>query len=334
MTRMKLLYITTTALCFGFTAQAQIFINTGNPHMNKYTNNDPNAVIWNEGTTVPSGNGTTAPATTTTTGTNSGKVSNGAYIPAEPSPNDIRGDYPPNAIAGKCYARCFTPDEYEMKEQEIVDKPASFRFERVAAVYTTVYDTQVIKAAYKKTILIPAEYDLITEDQLVTAASQKWVKGKADKNCLSADPKDCEVWCLVEEPAVYRKVTRKVEKTPAYTQEVDVPAITKVSPRQQLVQEAYDRRVEIPATYKTIMARILVKKGGFQGWKEVLCEQDVTTNRITQIQNALKREGYDPGPVDNTLGPKTKEALIKFQQDKGLPVGNLNMETMNALGVY
>lgn len=327
MNRLKLVFITTTALCFGFTAQAQIFINTGNPHLNKYTNNDPNAVIWNDGTAVPSGN------STSNTGAPTINKTAGTYTPAEPSPNDIRGDYPPNAVAGKCYARCFTPDEYEMKEQEIVDKPASYRFERIPAVYTTVYDTQIVKPAYKKTILIPAEYDIVTEDQLVTPASQKWVKGKADKNCLSADPKDCEVWCLIEEPAVYRKVTRKVEKTPAYTQEVEVPAVTHVVPRQQLVQEAYDRRVEIPATYKTIMARILVKKGGFQGWKEVLCEQDVTSNRIMQIQNALKREGYDPGPADNSLGPKTKEALIKFQQDKGLPVGNLNMETMNALGV-
>ena len=33
------------------------------------------------------------------------------------------------------------------------------------------------------------------------------------------------------------------------------------------------------------------------------------------------------------MGPQTKAALAKFQKDKGLPVGNLNMETMKALGV-
>ena len=37
--------------------------------------------------------------------------------------------------------------------------------------------------------------------------------------------------------------------------------------------------------------------------------------------------------ADNVFGSDTKEALIKFQQDNGLPQGNLNMETMNALGV-
>jgi hypothetical protein len=33
------------------------------------------------------------------------------------------------------------------------------------------------------------------------------------------------------------------------------------------------------------------------------------------------------------MGSKTKAALTKFQQDKGLPVGNLNIETLKALGV-
>lgn len=31
------------------------------------------------------------------------------------------------------------------------------------------------------------------------AAGTKWVKQKADRNCLSADPNDCLVWCLIEE---------------------------------------------------------------------------------------------------------------------------------------
>jgi peptidoglycan hydrolase-like protein with peptidoglycan-binding domain len=47
----------------------------------------------------------------------------------------------------------------------------------------------------------------------------------------------------------------------------------------------------------------------------------------------LKERGYDPGPEDNIMGSLTKAALTKFQKDKGLPVGNLNVETMKALGV-
>jgi len=35
-------------------------------------------------------------------------------------------------------------------------------------------------------------------------ASNQWVKKKADRNCLSADPNDCLVWCLVEVKRGYK----------------------------------------------------------------------------------------------------------------------------------
>jgi hypothetical protein len=33
------------------------------------------------------------------------------------------------------------------------------------------------------------------------------------------------------------------------------------------------------------------------------------------------------------MGAKTKAALVKFQRDNGLPVGQLDYETLKALGV-
>ncbi|MEL6865256.1 MAG: peptidoglycan-binding domain-containing protein, partial [Bacteroidota bacterium] len=46
-----------------------------------------------------------------------------------------------------------------------------------------------------------------------------------------------------------------------------------------------------------------------------------------------KERGYDPGPTDNILGSRTKAALTKFQKDNSLPVGQLDMETLKALGI-
>ena len=42
---------------------------------------------------------------------------------------------------------------------------------------------------------------------------------------------------------------------------------------------------------------------------------------------------YDPGPVDIILGSRTRFALTKFQKDKGLPVGKLDVETMAVLEI-
>jgi hypothetical protein len=345
-------------ICFATALQAQIFINTGNPNLNKYKSENPNAVIWEEGKSVPIPPNTPEEGEKTAAKKASEakkaavkaaveapvnapepvKAIKAAEEPVTVTPQQTAtappaGDYPPNAVPGKCYARCLAPDQYEIREEQVIDKPATVKIEKVPAKYDVVYDTVIVTPATTKTVTTPAKYETVSEDKLVTPATQKWVKGVADKNCLSANPKDCEVWCLKEVPAVYQKVTRKVEKQAAITNQVEVPAVTKVVPRKKLVYSSYENKIETPPTYKTIMKKVLVAKGGYQEWKEVLCEQQITDTKVAQIQKALNREGYDAGPADNQMGGKTKQALMKFQQDKGLPVGNLNIETLKALGI-
>ena len=57
-------------------------------------------------------------------------------------------------------------------------------------------------------------------------------------------------------------------------------------------------------------------------------------SRIRRVQEALKSEGHDPGPVDGVMGPKTKEALREFQKQENLQeTGRLDQDTMSKLGV-
>jgi len=93
------------------------------------------------------------------------------------------------------------------------------------------------------------------------------------------------------------------------------------------------RTVDIPAEYKTVSKRQLVKAGGFSEWKEVLCGDKITTLDYREIQQALVARGYDVGGVDGTWGAKTKAALVKFQKDNGLPIGQLDFDTLRALGI-
>ena len=56
--------------------------------------------------------------------------------------------------------------------------------------------------------------------------------------------------------------------------------------------------------------------------------------KIKQVQQKLKDQGHDAGPVDGVMGPKTQAALKEFQSAKGLKdSGQLDRETMAALGV-
>ena len=68
-------------------------------------------------------------------------------------------------------------------------------------------------------------------------------------------------------------------------------------------------------------------------WREVICNNQVTDYTYRQIQDALRSRGYNPGPSDNVFGSQTKSALTKFQKENGLPVGQLDFETLKALGI-
>jgi len=383
--------------------------------------------------------------------------------------------------------------------------------ERLATVGTIM--PYIVRPATVKIDKIPMQYETVTETIETKPASSKWVKRQADKNCLSADPNDCLVWCLVEVPAEYNTVTkqvpqgcpagyvlssknggvgydgsgrtgssyeecvkvtqipaeygsRQVVQTPPSYQEETIPAQYKTVTKQRIVKPAtvveeiipaqystvtkqvlkspggyarkavpaefrtvtvpmrqgltlkpgyrwttsglvynpnyggggaggagggapgaggnnpnygggagggalgdmvpgdtpvdpssaepyanwgtagcpagysFDtsdntckRTTTIPAEYTTVTKQAISRQGGFSEWREVLCSNEVTTAVIIQVQNALKQRGYDPGPSDNVLGTRTKAALTKFQRDNGLPVGQLDFETLKALGV-
>ncbi len=55
-----------------------------------------------------------------------------------------------------------------------------------------------------------------------------------------------------------------------------------------------------------------------------------TGPNVKLIQSLLRRIGYDPGPVDGSFGPRTRQAVIDFQRDNGLtPDGIIGPLTWN-----
>ena len=47
-----------------------------------------------------------------------------------------------------------------------------------------------------------------------------------------------------------------------------------------------------------------------------------------QIQLGLKRQGYDPGPIDGLMGRRTANAIRAFQRDHGLAVNGMPSRTV------
>jgi peptidoglycan hydrolase-like protein with peptidoglycan-binding domain len=56
--------------------------------------------------------------------------------------------------------------------------------------------------------------------------------------------------------------------------------------------------------------------------------------QIRQAQTVLKQKGFDVGLADGIMGPRTRKALIAFQQQQGLQgTGQIDQRTVTALGM-
>ena len=248
------------------------------------------------------------------------------------------------------------PAVYETVTETILVKEASTRYKTIPATFKTVTEKIMVEPEKRKLRTIPAKYTTESKQVLVSPARGQWVRKKKSPGCLSQNPKDCYVACYEEIPAVYRTertrvmvegpktvediipakyktITKKVIDQPARVEEIPVEAQYKTVSKRVLVSPETTREITIPAEYKTVTEKRLVKEGGYTVWTEILCAEKTTSSKILSVQRSLSEKGYNPGPIDGIMGIKTQTALKQFQTDKGLPVGNLNLETLKALGV-
>jgi len=178
---------------------------------------------------------------------------------------------------GACYAKCVMPDTYSVVEEQLF-------------LFTGDPEN--------------TEVEIETIEVVVSNGGKEWVKKKADKNCLSANPDDCLVWCLVDVP-------REVEN---YIVVVDTSSTDQY--------ESFLRQ-----------DKELISKGGGFEWKEVVCQGKMSKGMITQVQKILtERKGYF-GDIDGIMDNGLIEALVNFQAANQLAQGQLTLETLDVLGV-
>jgi hypothetical protein len=328
-------------------ADAQIFINTGKKSIEQLKQDDA-------ATKEKAKSEQTAPAKTSQPATTPAPVKAqpqaakpvptpapvkaATLKPAAPAATAVaksaaQEDTPPNAEPGKCYSKSVMPDKFKIVEEMVIDKPAEMKTIAIPAKYDLVSDTVLVKPASVKYVGGTITYETTTEEVLVTPETSRWVRMKYDTTCVSKVPEECLVYVLKYYPAVYKKVTKKVQKPSSETKEVAVPAEYKITKKKVLVSAAREVKEELPPTYKKIMRKEILSKGGDVVWTEIICQKDLTKDKIMSVQQALKEAGYDAGTPDGAMGAQTKLALSKYQKDKGFPVGNLDIETLNALGI-
>ena len=176
------------------------------------------------------------------------------------------GGVPANPSAGSCYAEYYSPAQYGTSTERLLKAQASQRLEVVPAVYETVTERVLVSEASETVRTIPATFGTETERVLVRPARTEWqvsecsggacltdgtqnrVAGVADR----IDQSTGEIMCLVEIPAEYKTITKRVMKTPPRTERTPIPAKYETQQVRKLVKPASQRSVAIPEEYQTV----------------------------------------------------------------------------------
>lgn len=72
---------------------------------------------------------------------------------------------------------------------------------------------------------------------------------------------------------------------------------------------------------------------GIHIWQEIPCSEEMDLDLILEAQSALKKLGYYQKLENGKFDSHTKLAITKFQLERGLPIGNLDLKTLAYLGI-
>lgn len=211
---------------------------------------------------------------------------NGAYnIPGAgvpmPGPLNTRSGTPEGMPSkpGSCYAKCLMPSPDPLEN-----------YVAILPIYNGEPDDY--------------EVEVDTIEIVFEEGGTGWEKKKADRNCISVNPDDCMVWCLVETGRIAESYV-VVKDTSA----TDLFEMTKIYPEDN------------PQT------------GGITEWREIVCDKDLTSSLIEDVQIFLIEAKFLTGVSTGKFDYDTRGALIEYQKINGLPVGQVDFETLDSMGV-
>jgi len=222
-------------------------------------------------------------------------------IPADGSPASQPGavcppdhpvrDYPRAAHPGQCFARVRVPPAYESSSEQVLVAPARTERRMVPAVYDwaerqvlveparverhvipatwrSVTETEVVTPATTQVQRIDAVYDTVAEQVVVRPAHTEWRRTFVGPDGLLPEGAQVEatgeVVCLIEVPAEYATVQRRVLREPARTIETPIPAVTRTVTRQVIDQPEQVTETPVPAVYRTERYQRLVTPAHYE----------------------------------------------------------------------
>jgi hypothetical protein len=243
---------------------------------------------------------------------------------------EVSGQLPPNAKPGECYARVYISPKYKTVSKQVLVQAATEEIKILPAKYEMAEKQVMVTEASSEYKEIPAVYKWVTEKILVKEAHTIWKKGRG--NIEKIDNATGEVMCMVHVPPTYKTVKKRIMVSPARIEEIKKPAVYKTIKYKKMIHPPEKQVVPIPAQYKTITKKVKITEGQMI-WQRTMCETNIDRNLVLKIQRYLRKDRYNPGPVDGILGRKTRRALKSFQRDKGLAIGSITYQTLEYMNI-
>jgi len=186
----------------------------------------------------------------------------------------------------------------------------------------------------RETSLAQAVPDLTRQEEIYTFNQKAW---RGDPEMRLAQSKGVRATSSIKlagadsSPAVVASSPIRVEAGRCYASVV-YPAEYKTVAVVKPI--AVPKGENLPVLYQSVTEKVKVTDEQMR-WEEILCEDRMTECRISEVQRALYRGGYNPGPIDGVVGQQTMAAVNAFQKDFNLSVANyLTVETVRALDAH
>ena len=202
-----------------------------------------------------------------------------------PPPRDITVDVPPAAHPGQCFARVhiaatyepfservlvtaarreqrIIPAVYDWAERQVMVEPARIEHRVIPATYRTITETETVSPATTRIEHTEAVYETVTEQVISRPAHSEWRRTYVGPDGVIPEGAQVEptgeMICLIEIPAEYSTVERRVLREPGHDVEVPVAAVTREVTRQVIDRPERVEDIPIPAVYRTERYRRVV----------------------------------------------------------------------------
>jgi outer membrane protein OmpA-like peptidoglycan-associated protein len=228
------------------------------------------------------------------------------------------------------------PATYKTVEERVLVKEASKKFVYVPAVYETVEVPYVKQEGRTDLRVVPASFGKDSRTFEIYPKTSGW-EYKVLDDCPSVNKDDCVAACFVEYPAQSRDVSfttlgsdastnsvpveeqaatykKRVIKTPARMDEIEIPAEYTTIKRRVIDTPASTTTSTVPAQYQTVTRTVLDKKGGITTWEEIDCELlDPNVLPVFYELGSARLTPSSKKTIDDTLLPILSDSNVSIE---------------------